>query len=810
MITRRRGTVRRLPASFYEFASELSLILVSLATLYTFDRLFADSSYFMPVAAAVVAAHLISAAIRWAGGGILVGTIGSVIGLVVTAAILFPPTTVETSALLNQEVLVGFGDDIRLAIEQFQAVEAPAEATAPFLLIIAIVMWFVSYLADWAAFRLRAPVEALIPGLAVFIFGAFFAADQSRIVTSVVFLGAALGFVLIHRLSEAETAGAWLGQHAAQRGQASLLRVGLAVIAATMIGGVAVAQALPGYDEPAIFDPTELAMPEEPRVVLSPLVDIQASLVDQPDVEVFSVQTDSPDYWRITSLDVFDGRIWRSRGSFEDAAGQLEPTLPDGTTATQELQTFDIKALGRIWLPAAYEPAEIVSAPEGLELEYERDSGTLIVNRDRTNSDGLVYTLLSNVAQRDVEAIRAAGDSIPSEISDRYLDLPEGFSPAVRQEAQDIIDAAGAQTPYTQAKALQDYFRDPSLFRYDLTVANGHASQDIEDFLFEHRAGYCEQFAGSFAAMARSIGLPSRVAVGFTPGEFDPEINAYRVTGKHAHAWPEVWIEDIGWLRFEPTPGRGAPGDEAHTGFPPDQEGATPASDSGSEESGADPAAPAAPAPGPSTTVPNAQQAGPTTTTLPPDLAGGETTVIGGDQSISAAQVATWLAILVIVLAIVGAPLLYGVWRARRQLRAVAQDPRRRIGLAWSNTLAALEFMGFNADPAKTPSEVVASVAETDDAAASELQPLATAVVHATYCEGGAVSTDRADVAEQVTASMAARARDQRGAAEWWWHHASPITVWRDQSGVWSHLRPSANALPAEETETREKEPSSV
>ena len=112
-----------------------------------------------------------------------------------------------------------------------------------------------------------------------------------------------------------------------------------------MLGGVAVAQALPGYEEPAIFDPTELAMPEEPRVVLSPLVDIQAGLVDQPDVEVFTVQTDNPDYWRITSLDVFDGRIWRSRGSFDNAGGDLAPTLPDGTAVRQELQTFDIRAL---------------------------------------------------------------------------------------------------------------------------------------------------------------------------------------------------------------------------------------------------------------------------------------------------------------------------------------------------------------------------------------------------------------------------------------------------------------------------------
>ncbi len=79
-------------------------------------------------------------------------------------------------------------------------------------------------------------------------------------------------------------------------------------------------------------------------------------------------------------------------------------------------------------------------------------------------------------------------------------------------------------------------------------------------------AGYAEQFAGTYAATARAVGLPSRVAVGFTTGAFDPSINTYRVSGKHAHARPEVWLDGIGWRRFEPTPGRGAPDDQIYTG----------------------------------------------------------------------------------------------------------------------------------------------------------------------------------------------------------------------------------------------------
>ena len=105
----------------------------------------------------------------------------------------------------------------------------------------------------------------------------------------------------------------------------------------------------------------------------------------------------------------------------------------------------------------------------------------------------------------------------------------------------------------------------------------GHDEDAIRSFL-DARRGYCEQFAGTYAAFARSIGLPARVAVGFTPGELTDGV--YVVRGQHAHAWPEVWFEGIGWVPFEPTPGRGAPGAQSYTFVEPQQstEGDSPSS----------------------------------------------------------------------------------------------------------------------------------------------------------------------------------------------------------------------------------------
>ena len=799
MIGRARRSSRRVPTNAYEVASELALIGVTLAVVFTFGRLFADGSYFIPTAAAAVTAHVIAAAVRWVGGGLILSALVSVVGLVITAAVLFPPTTVESTSFLSSEVLSGFIDDLRLATDQFQTVQAPAEVTAPFLLLIAIVMWLVAFLADWAAFRLRAPAEALIPGAAVFIFGSFFAAEQSRILTAVVLVAVAMMFVLFHRLAEAATGGAWLGADAARRGQSALLRAGLGIMVATVVGGVVLAQFLPGYNEPPVIDIEDLDPTEEPRVVLSPLVDIRAGLVNQPDVEVFTVQTpeEEGDYWRITSLDVFDGRIWRSRGSFENASGELSATLPEGTSFEAVTQTFNIEALGEIWLPAAYEPAEILGKPDEVELEYEPESGTLIVDRQRPSSDGLSYTLLSAVPQRDVAAIASASSGVPSEIADRYLDLPDDFSPRVVAQAEEIV--AGAESPYQQALALQNFFRDPALFTYDVDVARGHSAERIEDFIFDVRTGYCEQFAGSFAAMARSIGLPSRVAVGFTPGEWDPAIEGFRVTGKHAHAWPEVWIQDVGWLRFEPTPGRGAPGDEAHTGFPADQEGATPQPASSPEA--ATPQAAPTPAAPDATTIPNAADTAPTTTVAPQsDRA--ESGVIGGEQGVSASTIISWIVGALVLVALLFTPLFYGRWRARRQRQAVANDPRGQIGLSWSRSLAALRLMGVSTSDGQTPSEVVTQLATTDEGAANTLRPLAQDVVEATYAGLDSIDPERAVAAEQITEDLAARAKAKRGGVEWWWHHASPVSVWRNQVGVWDHLRPEAA-----EDDSPEREP---
>src|SRR5439155_15660686 len=151
---------------------------------------------------------------------------------------------------------------------------------------------------------------------------------------------------------------------------------------------------------------------------------------------------------------------------------------------------------------------------------------------------------------------------LPTRVAGRYLALPPEFPDSVRRLAFQVTATGTSQ--YEKALLLQDWFRGN--FRYDERVNFGEGNGALLRFL-QARRGFCQQFAGTYGAMARAIGLPTRVAVGFTSGHPD-DAGVLHVLNRDAHAWPEVYLAGYGWVRFEPTPGRGAP-DEGYAHVPP-------------------------------------------------------------------------------------------------------------------------------------------------------------------------------------------------------------------------------------------------
>ena len=127
---------------------------------------------------------------------------------------------------------------------------------------------------------------------------------------------------------------------------------------------------------------------------------------------------------------------------------------------------------------------------------------------------------------------------------------------------------ADEPTRYDQVRAIQDHFR-----AFDYEVGAGADANALERTLTE-RSGAATDLASAFALMARAVDIPSRVAVGFTwglPGETVDGLTTYEVSGRHAHVWPEIYFDGIGWVPFEPTPGRGNPAAVNYTGVPAEQ-----------------------------------------------------------------------------------------------------------------------------------------------------------------------------------------------------------------------------------------------
>ncbi|MCB0972130.1 MAG: transglutaminase domain-containing protein, partial [Acidimicrobiales bacterium] len=508
---------------------EAPLVAVHLVVVLGFSRVYDDGSFLVPLAFVVLAAHGLAIATRRHGTPRPLVALAGIGGglLVVTWALLPATTTWGLPTLATWTEATGALAEAR---EQFAVVIAPAAVLVGFQLAAAAALWAGVWFADATAWRLGGPVEALGPAAALFGFCAVLGDGSHGIALAGAFAAACLAHLGATRVATAAAPVA--GRDRATR--RALGRSVAAVGALAVLGGMAIGPHLPGTDADAAVG-WRAGRGGGTRVTVSPLVEINGRLVEQSDLQVFEVRSPVRAYWRLTSLERFDGDIWSSSGEYREADGVLdgEPTVGRGEVFTQQIQ---IDALSTIWVPAAFE-AVAVRAPDD-DLRWDPTSSTLIVEAAQTTSDGLTYEVDSRAAELSPAVLGQATGDDPRELEATYEELPDDFPAAARAAARQVT--AGATSRYEQARALQDWFR--SEFTYSLDVAAGHGEQAVLDFL-EAREGYCEQFAGTYAAMARSLGMPARVAVGFTPGDVDDEDpQRYAVRGRNAHAWPEVWF----------------------------------------------------------------------------------------------------------------------------------------------------------------------------------------------------------------------------------------------------------------------------
>ncbi|HEY4378685.1 MAG TPA: DUF3488 and transglutaminase-like domain-containing protein, partial [Acidimicrobiales bacterium] len=483
------ASVRRRPAGT-QVGAEATLVAVSLATVYGFSRLYVDGSFFGPLAAVALGGHVLAAACRRrrvpAAPTAAIAVVG---GILAVAWAFFPSAT--AAGLPTPHTIAVAHQALTMAVNRFGHVVAPAPVLPGFQLTAGLAVWGMVWFADWSAFRIWATAESVAPAAVLFVFGAMLGAPHHRTVSTALFVSSVLAFILLHRTARQDAGRTWVTP-SSDLGHRALWRVGAVGIAVAVVGGAIIGPRIPGANGHPVV-PWRQTHVDRSRVTVSPLVDIRRRLVVQANTPAFDVRANHPAYWRLTSLDSFDGQIWSSNGSFTRASTELPPTGQAPPTARKITARVQITDLSAIWVPAAYEARKVDS--HGSHLRWDPTSGTLIVDNDRTTSDSLDYDVVSEAPVFTRAELQAATGRVPIRIQDQDLALPRSLSPTVVSEARRVTQHA--TTPYEEALALQNWFR--TRFTYDLNVPPGHGDNAILDFL-RVRRGYCEQFAGTYAA----------------------------------------------------------------------------------------------------------------------------------------------------------------------------------------------------------------------------------------------------------------------------------------------------------------------
>jgi transglutaminase-like putative cysteine protease len=278
-----------------------------------------------------------------------------------------------------------------------------------------------------------------------------------------------------------------------------------------------------------------------------PLSDLVMFTVQVPDLP--SEERPPRYYWRGRTYDYFVRGQWYTTGtSFVDySPADIIPVLAEEKAPANFIFNTGETAFSLIYAPAqpvwVSRPGVTLSAPTnagGQEVVSWFATPTLLA--------GEAYQVNAVLNNPNQGQLREAGTDYPEWVKQKYLQLPDDFSPLISELALEITSEA--ETPYDKTVAITQYLREN--ITYASTIPQPPRNTDIlEWILFEYKQGYCVYYATSEVLMLRSLGIPARMAVGFSQGERDSD--TFVVRRFDAHAWPEVYFPGVGWTEFEPT-----------------------------------------------------------------------------------------------------------------------------------------------------------------------------------------------------------------------------------------------------------------
>lgn len=650
----------------------------------------------------------------------------AIVALVMYVTARFAADTAILGLLPTTSTAARFSELSGAAVSSIHNQAIPATVDGGILLFLVSGVGLFAFLVDLTVLTLRAPAFAGIPLLAILA------------------VPAMTDFNLSDGFSFALTAAGYLWLLRTNR-QRRRLRFSLTFGAVLILGSLIV---------PAVLPATPASGGSGGSLVstgLDPMLDLGHDLrtPSKTTALVYTTATGEKHYLRLVTLENFSGAAWvpdvpKQKRSHTVSSFAPPVGLSSKVAVTKETTTISIRSFTSPWLPVPYPTSEI----SGLSGDWYWESGSLAVSSPSGTVQGQIYQVRSIIPRPTPKQLSAAGSVVPKGF-DKFLSLPATLPAIISDTARQVTSEESGN--YAKAIALQQYFRG-SQFDYSerAPVEEGYdgTGMDVIAKFLTVKSGYCIHFASAMAVMARSLGIPARVAVGFQPGSsYDTGFqggDTYEVTSHDFHAWPELYFDGIGWVPFEPTPGRGSLPSYADLSMPgvpaPNlQADATP-----------QPTESAAAAPGEGRR---------------PDQPGDA----GVAQSSGAQVLAAWLWVLGVVglvALLLSIPAFLRAWRRARRLGAAT------AGGAWRELLAMAEDVGLRLPATMTPRE--AAVALGPRAGGGALDRLRGAVERESYAAPGAVTVERADVRDVTARLVGSASRRDRVLAR-----LAPASVWR-------------------------------
>jgi transglutaminase-like putative cysteine protease len=535
-------------------------MIASMASALTLSAVFSSSGWFFPVMVAVLLVSASCALIRWSPLPSFLEPLTAAIVVLLWATWLYARPQAKLGILPDAESMRALQHLAKSGFTDIRKLPAPVPAHHGLILIALVGTAVVALVVDLLTVTLRRAALAGLPLLALFT---ICAATSRNGVHAVTFVPAAAGFLMLLYADNRERVARWgaamgagsSARPAPTRSAENLLpsapaslgrRVGAAAIGISVVVPLAIPGIHAGFGGHGGGNGNG-GNGGGSVTTIDPIVSINHDLTSSLNAPVlnYTTSTTAPSYLRMTSLDRF------ANGSFTAASLQADPSArvsnglnvqqPSGQQVTTTVAVA--KSFAFRWLPM---PSVATTVEVEGDWRYDPDTATTFSASNTTS--GLRYTVVSSPnlpTPSQLARAAPAASRLPEDL------VTPGVSQTVRRLTRQVT--ADANSRFDAALQIQRFLTtDPFSYTTHPPFSQGQIDS-LTYFLTVSHAGFCQQYATAMAVMARLAGIPSRVAVGFTAGSRQDD-GHWQVTTHDAHAWPELYFADYGWLPFEPTP----------------------------------------------------------------------------------------------------------------------------------------------------------------------------------------------------------------------------------------------------------------